>query len=73
MALKFLSVHTGTGGTSSSVKLYEIRLDSDYIVLRGTEDEAGSARLSGQLVLSLVDSLTITGVKLTLSGIVHMS
>ncbi|KAK5098441.1 hypothetical protein LTS08_006574 [Lithohypha guttulata] len=73
MALKFLSAHTGTGGTSSSVKLYEIRLDSDYIVLRGTEDEAGSARLSGQLVLSLVDSLTITGVKLTLSGIVHMS
>lgn len=74
MALKFLSAHTsGGGGTSSSVKLFDIRLDNDYIVFRGGEDEAGSARLSGEVVLSLIDSLQVTGVKLTLTGIVHMS
>ena len=73
MALKFLSSHTSSGGTSSSVKLFDIRLDNDYIVFRGSEDEAGSARLAGELVLSLMEPMTITGVNLTLSGIVHMA
>lgn len=72
MAFKFLSAHTGPG-TSSAVKLFEVRLDNDYIVFRGGEDEAGSARLAGQLVLALTEPLTTTGVTLTLSGIVHMS
>lgn len=72
MALKFLSVHTGAGG-SSGVKLFEVRLDNDYIVFRGGEDEAGSARLAGQLVLALTEPLTITGISLTLSGTLHMS
>lgn len=73
MALKFLSSHTGSGGTSSSVKLFDIRLDNDYIVFRGGEDEAGSARLAGELVLSLTEPMTTTGINLTLDGIVHMS
>ena len=73
MAFKFLSSHSGTNGSSSSVKLFQIRLDNDYIVFRGGEDEAGSARLGGELVLSLTEPLTTTGIKLTLSGIVHMT
>ncbi len=73
MAFKFLSAHAGGTGHSSSVKLFEIRLDNDYVVFRGSEDEAGSARLAGQLVLALTEPLTTTGINLTLSGIVHMS
>jgi len=73
MAFKFLSAHAGSGGTSSSVKLFDIRLENDYIVFRGAEDEAGSAQLAGQLVLALTEPLTTTGINLTLSGIVHMS
>lgn len=73
MALKFLSAHTGNGGHCSSLTLFEIRLENDYIVFRGSEDEAGSARLAGQLVLALNEPLTIAGINLTLSGIVHMS
>lgn len=73
MALKFLSAHTGSGGTSSSVKLFDIRLDNEYIVFRGSEEEAGSAQLAGQLVLALTEPLTTTGITLTLSGILHMS
>lgn len=72
MALKFLSAAAGTGG-SGGVKLFEIRLDNEYIVFRGNEDEAGSARLAGQLVLVLSEPLTITHINLTLSGIVHMA
>lgn len=73
MAFKFLSAHSSSAGASSSVKLFDIRLDNDYVVFRGAEDEAGSARLAGELVLSLTDSLTITNINLTMSGIVHMS
>lgn len=72
MAFKFLSAHTGTSGSSNSVKLFEIRLDNDYIVFRGGSDEAGSARLAGELALCLTDAMAITGITLTLSGIVHM-
>lgn len=72
MAFKFLSAHT-PHSASTSIKLFEIRLDNDYIVFRGGEDEAGSARLAGELTLCVTDPLTITGINLTLSGIVHMS
>lgn len=72
MALKFLSSHSSTG-TSSSVKYFDIRLDNDYIVFRGGEDEAASAQLSGSLVLCLTEPMTISHVDLTLSGIIHMS
>lgn len=73
MAFKFLSSHTGTAGSSSSVKLFEIRPESDYVVLRGGEDEAGSARIAGELALCLTEPMTIAGINLTLSGIVHMT
>lgn len=74
MALKFLSNHHSSGsGSSKDVKVFEIRLDNDYIVFRGSEDEAASAPLSGSLVLCLADALMIHHVKLTVSGILHMS
>ncbi|KIX96165.1 uncharacterized protein Z520_07943 [Fonsecaea multimorphosa CBS 102226] len=74
MALKFLSAHTPhSSGSSSSVKYFDIRLDNDYIVFRGSEDEAASAQLSGSLVLCLTEPMTIHHVDLTLSGILHMS
>lgn len=73
MALKFLTSHSSHSGTSSSVKYFDIRLDNDYIVFRGSEDEASSAELSGSVVLCLTDILNIAQINLTLSGIVHMS
>jgi len=72
MALKFLSAH-GPGSASSSVKHFDVRLDNDYIVFRGGEDEAASAQLSGVVVLCLTEPLNISHVDLTLSGILHMS
>ncbi len=73
MALKFLSSHTSHSGTSSSVKYFDVRLDNDYIVFRGSEDEAASAQLSGNVVLCLTEPMTVSHVNLTLSGILHMS
>ncbi|EXJ54385.1 hypothetical protein A1O7_09724 [Cladophialophora yegresii CBS 114405] len=74
MALKFLSAHTPhSSGSSSSVKYFDIRLDNDYIVFRGSEDEAASAHLAGSLVLCLTEPMMVQHVDLTLSGIVHMS
>lgn len=72
MALKFLSGHGGSNA-STAVKYFDIRLDNDYIVFRGGEDEAASAQLAGSLVLCLTEPLQISHVQLTLSGIVHMS
>lgn len=73
MALKFLTAHSGSSGTSSSVKYFDIRLANDYIVFRGNEDESSSAELSGSVVLCLTDIMNISHISLTLSGIVHMS
>ena len=73
MALKFLSGHSGSSGSSSAVKHFDIRLDNDYIVFRGSEDEAACAQLAGSVVLCLTEPLNISHVQLTLSGIVHMS
>lgn len=72
MALKFLSGHS-SGGSSTSVKHFDIRLDNDYIVFRGGEDEAASAQLAGSVVLCVTEPLNISHVQLTLSGIIHMS
>ena len=73
MALKFLSGHGNSSGTSSAIKYFDLRLDNDYIVFRGSEDEAASAQLAGSLVLCLTEPLNISHVQLTLSGTVHMS
>ena len=73
MALKFLSSHSSSSSSSSGVKHFDIRLDNDYIVFRGNEDEAASAQLAGSVVLCLTEPLNISHVQLTLSGIIHMS
>ncbi|WEW58188.1 hypothetical protein PRK78_003656 [Emydomyces testavorans] len=62
MALNFF-------GHGSPVKYFDIRLDEDYIVFRGTPDEAASAHLKGTLVLCLSEPLTVKYVKLQLVGI----
>lgn len=72
MALKFLSGR-GDGGSSTAISHFSIRLDNDYIVFRGNEDESASAQLAGSVVLCVTEPLTISHVQLTLSGIVHMS
>ena len=49
------------------------RLDDDYSVLRGNEEEAASAHLKGVLVLCLVEPLAIKCLKLHLTGLSHIS
>lgn len=44
------------------------RLNDDYIVFRGDEDEAASAHLKGTLVLCLSEPLSIKHLKLHLKG-----
>lgn len=45
------------------------RLDEDYIVFRGAEQEAASAHLSGKLILCLSEPLSIKHIRLHLTGI----
>lgn len=49
--------------------LFEIRLESDTIVLRGTEEEASSRLLRGVVVLCLPQSLKIENVHLKVIGV----
>uniref|UniRef100_A0A093VT96 Carbon catabolite repressor D n=1 Tax=Talaromyces marneffei PM1 TaxID=1077442 RepID=A0A093VT96_TALMA len=63
-ALSFLS----GGGIASSAKYFDIRLDDQYVVFRGSEHEAASAHLRGTLVLCLSEPLTIKHIKLSLTG-----
>ncbi|GKZ77621.1 hypothetical protein AnigIFM56816_011359 [Aspergillus niger] len=65
MALSFF----GGGGSSSHAKYFDIRLDEDYIVFRGGEEEAASAHLSGKLILCLSEPLSIKHIRLHLTGI----
>jgi len=69
MALNFLS----GGGSQSSAKFFDIRLDNDYIIFRGGEHEAASAQIQGSVVLCLTEPLSIKHLKLTLTGITRMS
>lgn len=46
-----------------------VRLDEDYIVFRGGEDEAASAHLTGRLLLCLSEPLNIKHLRLHLTGI----
>lgn len=64
MALSFFS-----GGGASHLKYFDIRLDEDYIVFRGGEQEAASAQLSGKLLLCLSEPLSAKHVRLNLTGI----
>ncbi|KAE8353712.1 putative HECT-type ubiquitin ligase-interacting protein cred [Aspergillus coremiiformis] len=65
MALSFFS----GGGSASHAKYFDIRLDEDYIVFRGGEQEAASAHLSGKLILCLSEPLSIKHIRLHLTGI----
>ncbi|KAL3476183.1 hypothetical protein BJX99DRAFT_145438 [Aspergillus californicus] len=65
MALSFFS-----GGSSAShAKYFDIRLDEDYIVFRGGEQEAASAHLSGKLILCVSEPISIKHIRLHLTGI----
>ncbi|KAJ5435089.1 Immunoglobulin E-set [Penicillium cf. griseofulvum] len=64
MALSFFS----GGGSASSAKYFDIRLNDDYIVFRGGEHEAASAHLRGTLILCLSEPLTIKHLRLQLTG-----
>ncbi|KFY16717.1 hypothetical protein V492_01141 [Pseudogymnoascus sp. VKM F-4246] len=55
-----------TGRNSAS--LFEIRLESDVVVLRGPESEASSQILRGVLVLCLAQPLKVEDVHLRLTG-----
>ncbi|KAF9888092.1 hypothetical protein FE257_009357 [Aspergillus nanangensis] len=65
MALSFFS----GGGSASHAKYFDIRLDDDYIVFRGGEQEAASAHLSGKLLLCLSEPLSMKHIRLHLTGI----
>ena len=69
MALSFLS----GSGSQSSAKFFDIRLDNDYIIFRGGEHEAASARIAGSVVLCLTEPLTIKHIRLTFMGVTRMS
>ncbi|KAL2825880.1 HECT-type ubiquitin ligase-interacting protein cred [Aspergillus pseudoustus] len=65
MALNFFS----GGGSASHAKYFDIRLDEDYIVFRGGEQEAASAHLSGKLILCVSEAISIKHIQLHLTGI----
>ncbi|KAL2862662.1 arrestin family protein [Aspergillus lucknowensis] len=65
MALSFFS----GGGSASHAKYFDIRLDEDYIVFRGGEQEAASAHLSGKLILCVSEPISIKHLRLHLTGI----
>lgn len=69
MALNFLA----GGGSQSSAKYFDIRLDNDYIIFRGGEHEAASARIAGSVVLCLTEPLAIKYFRFSLTGITRMS
>lgn len=64
MALSFFS----GGGSASNAKYFDIRLNDDYIVFRGSEHESASAHLKGTLVLCLSEPLAIKHLRLQLTG-----
>ncbi|RFU35087.1 hypothetical protein B7463_g1225, partial [Scytalidium lignicola] len=61
------SFFSGVTGRTS-VTLFEIRLDNQVIVLRGSENEAASQMLKGVVVLCLPSALKIEDVHLRMTG-----
>ncbi|KAH7175794.1 hypothetical protein EDB81DRAFT_751251 [Dactylonectria macrodidyma] len=57
----------------SSYSLFDIRLDSDFIVFRGTEHESTGQLIKGVLVLCLQSSLRMEDVRLRLIGTLRHS
>ncbi|KAI9681842.1 MAG: hypothetical protein M1829_000587 [Trizodia sp. TS-e1964] len=54
--------------SASAVKHFAIRLNSSFIVLRGSDQAASSALLQGVLVLCLAESLKVHNIHLRLTG-----
>ncbi|KAL9110456.1 MAG: hypothetical protein Q9227_005000 [Pyrenula ochraceoflavens] len=52
---------------------FNCRLQDDYIVFRGNEQEASSAHLKGSVVLCLTEPMTVKYIRLTLTGISRVS
>ncbi|KAK0707561.1 hypothetical protein B0H67DRAFT_497009 [Lasiosphaeris hirsuta] len=55
----------------SSCTLFEIRLDNDFLVFRGSEHESSGQLLKGTLVLCLSSPLKIEDIHLRLTGELH--
>lgn len=59
---------SSSSGERNGISLFEIRLNQNPIVLRGHENEAPGALLSGTLVLCLSTAMHIRNVHMTLRG-----
>ncbi|KAL1901652.1 hypothetical protein Cpir12675_000342 [Ceratocystis pirilliformis] len=57
----------------STVTLFQIRLDNDFIVFRGGEDESSGQVLKGHLVLCLSAPLRVDDIHLDLAGTIRFS
>ncbi|KAM9890514.1 hypothetical protein OXX79_011373, partial [Metschnikowia pulcherrima] len=61
--------------TSKSTSLFEIRLknmDHDVIMLKGSEHNAASAFISGKIVLSVTEPITVKKISLKLYGTLRL-
>lgn len=57
----------------NAVTLFEIRLDSDFVVFRGNEHESSGQLLKGTVVLCLPSPLRVEDIHLRLTGTLRMS
>ncbi|OIW25197.1 hypothetical protein CONLIGDRAFT_583411 [Coniochaeta ligniaria NRRL 30616] len=57
----------------NAVTLFEIRLDSDFLVFRGNEHESSGQLLKGTVVLCLPSPLKVEDIHLRLTGTLHLS
>jgi hypothetical protein len=57
----------------NALTLFEIRLENDFIVFRGSESESSGQLLKGTVVLCLSAPLKIEDVHLRLTGTLHYS
>ncbi|KAK0629140.1 hypothetical protein B0T17DRAFT_505729 [Bombardia bombarda] len=56
----------------NAIPLFEIRLENDFIVFRGTEHESSGQLLKGTVVLCLPAPMRVEDVHLRLTGTLHM-
>ncbi|KAH8903158.1 hypothetical protein BR93DRAFT_972091 [Coniochaeta sp. PMI_546] len=57
----------------NAATLFEIRLDSDFLVFRGNEHESSGQLLKGTVVLCLPSPLKVEDIHLRLTGTLHLS
>ena len=70
--MAFSGFFGGGSPGNCGITLFEIRPDQQYIVFRGSETEAASSHLSGNVVLSITEPLTIKYIRLTLTGMLQL-